>query len=216
MWGLISSISAQGEGNESLSDRVEVAIVSSLQKNPQALYLEVEADLYPQFKGLLTPSKGLIYAVLNSYAEKESGSWKLRAEDVASARREELNTMHALIETIGKRLGYSMRRQDKLLHWEENGISTRTFYVLASALLTRALHHAAPNTIIVIPGGRAALAAYKQERDPSLTTQLKKHKLVKYRLLRSLLDLPILTRETFEEQIASDPVEKSAGQMMMF
>jgi hypothetical protein len=46
--------------------------------------------------------------------------------------------------------------------------------------------------------------------------RLKKYKLVKYRLLRSLLEVPILTRETFEEQIASDPVEKSKGQMMMF
>ena len=88
--------------------------------------------------------------------------------------------------------------------------------VLASALLTRAVQNSTPNTIIVIPGGRAALAAYKQERDPSLALQMKKHRLVKYRLLRGLLDLPILTRETFEEQIASDPVEKSAGQMMMF
>ncbi len=216
MWGISPSISAQGENSESLSDRVEMAIVSYLQKNPSALYLEIEADLNPRFKGLLTPSKGLIYAILNSYAEKDSGSWKLRAEDVSSARRDELKTMHTLIETIGGRLGYVTRREDKTLHWEENGISTRTFYVLASALLTRALLNSAPNTVIVIPGGRAALAAYKQERDPSLAAQMKKHRLVKYRLLRSLLDLPILTRETFEEQIASDPVEKSAGQMMMF
>jgi len=195
---------------------VEMAIVHFLQKNPKALYLEIEADLYPRFPGLLTPSKGLIYAVLNSYAEKESGSWKLRAEDVASARREELNTMHALIETIGKRLGYVSRRQDKTLQWEENGITVRTFHVLASALIGRAVQNSAPNAILVIPGGRAALAAYKQERDPSLMAQVKKRRLVKYRLLRSLPDLPILTRDTFEEQIASDPVEKSAGQMMMF
>jgi hypothetical protein len=39
---------------------------------------------------------------------------------------------------------------------------------------------------------------------------------VKYRLLRSLSDVPVLTRETFEEQIASDPLEKSKAQMMMF
>jgi hypothetical protein len=216
MWGLSPSTSTQGNAGESLSDRVEMAIVSYLQKNPNALYLEIEADLNPRFPGLLTPSKGLIYAVLNSYAEKDAGSWRLRNEDRASARRDELNTVHTLIGTIGKRLGYATRREDKTLHWEENGISTRTFYALASALLTRALLNSTPNTVIVIPGGRAALAAYKEERDPSLATQMKKHKLVKYRLLRSLLDLPILTRETFEEQIASDPVEKSAGQMMMF
>ena len=214
MWG--SSISARSAQNESLSDRVEMAIVNYLQKNHKVIYLEVEEALYPQFTGLQTPSKGLIYAVLNSYAEREAGHWNLRAEDIASARRKELNNIYALIETIGKRLGYKTRKQDKLLFWEENGKRARTFNVLASALLGRALHNAAPNTIIVIPGGRAALAAYKQERDPALAAQLKKYKLVKYRLLRSLLEVPILTRETFEEQIASDPVEKSTGQMMMF
>lgn len=224
MWGLSPSTSAPstvaqgGEGRESLSDRVEMAIVNYLQKNPSVLYLEIEAELYPRFPGLLTPSKGLIYAVLNSYAEKDSGSWRLRAEDLASARRDELKTMYALVETIGGRLGYATRREDKTLHWEENGLTTRTFQVMASALLGRALQNSTPaqRTVIVIPGGRAALAAYKEDRDPSLAAQMKKHRLVKYRLLRSLLDMPILTRETFEEQIASDPVEKSAGQMMMF
>ncbi len=214
MWGL--SLDTRPSGTESLSDRVEMAVVNYLQKNQTVIYLEIEADLYPRFTGLLTPSKGLIYAILNSYAEREAGQWKLRTEDVASARRAELNNIYILIEKIGARLGYKTRKQDKILYWEENGKIARMFKVLASALLGRALQDATPNTLLVIPGGRAALAAYKQERDPSLAAQLKKHRLVKYRLLRSLLEVPILTRETFEEQIASDPVEKSAGQMMMF
>jgi hypothetical protein len=83
-------------------------------------------------------------------------------------------------------------------------------------LVHRALEQTEEQTVIVIPGGRAALVAYKQERDPSLRERLKKRRLVKYRLVRSLSEVPILTRETFEEQIASDPVEKSTGQMMMF
>ena len=73
-----------------------------------------------------------------------------------------------------------------------------------------------PDTILVIPGGRAALAAYKLQRDPALAAQLKTRRVVKYRLLRAILEVPILTRDSFEEQIASDPVEKSTGQMMMF
>jgi len=212
LWGFEPS----AENIESLSDRVEMAIVNYLQKNHEALYLEIEEDLYPRFTGLLTPSKGLIYAILNSYGEREAGYWKLRAEDIAGTRRAELNNMYKLIESIGKRLGYKTRKQDKLLYWEENGSPVRIFNVLASALLGRALQDAALNTIIVIPGGRAALTAYKLERDPSLAAHLKKHQLVKYRLLRTLLEVPILTRETFEEQIASDPIEKSSGQMMMF
>src|SRR5215211_641575 len=66
--------------DDSLSDRVEIAIVSFLQKNPDCIYLEIEDDLYPRFPGLLTPSKAIIYAVLQSYAERNGAAWKLRAE----------------------------------------------------------------------------------------------------------------------------------------
>ena len=214
-WSLHFGGGAQAK-SESLSDQVEVAIVTFLQKNQHAIYLEVEDELYPRFTGLLTPSKGLIYAVLNSYAEKESGGWKLRAEDLASARRSELNDIFALIEAIGRRLEYKTNRTDKTLTWLENGKPIRSFYVMASALFGRAIETTAPDTILVIPGGRAALAAYKLQRDPALAAQLKTRRVVKYRLLRAILEVPILTRDSFEEQIASDPVEKSAGQMMMF
>ncbi len=221
MWGLSTaprspSTALRSAQEEALSDLIEIAVVTYLQKNPNAIFLEVEEDLYPRFPGLMTPSKGLIYAVLNSYAEKNGSSWKLRDEDVASARREEMKNVFALLERIGKRLNYQSSRDDKVLTWKDNSQTVKKFNVLASALLNRALEQADEQTVIVIPGGRAALAAYKQERDPSLKARLKKYKLVKYRLLRSLFEVPILTRETFEEQIASDPVEESKGQMMMF
>ena len=204
---------------ESLTDRVEVAVVNFLQKNPDSIFLEIEDDLYPRYPGLLTPSKGMIYAVLNSYAEKDGASWKLRAEDVASTRRKELNQMMALIDKIGRRLGYHTRKQDKLLIWDEKGKVARVFSVLASALVGRAIAETSyppEQTLLVIPGGRAALIAYKAQRDPALAERLKNVRLVKYRLLRALAEVPILTRETFEEQIASDPIEQIKGQMMMF
>ncbi len=204
---------------ENLTDRVEVAVVNFLQNNPDSIFLEIEDDLYPRYPGLLTPSKGMIYAVLNSYAEKDGASWKLRVEDVASTRRKELNQMMALIESIGKRLKYRTRRQDKLSIWEEKGKVARVFSVLASALVGRAIaktSYPSEQTLLVIPGGRAALIAYKVQRDPALAERLKNVRLVKYRLLRALAEVPILTRETFEEQIASDPIEQTKGQMMMF
>lgn len=205
--------------DESLSDRVEVAIVTFLQKNPNSIYLEIEDDLYPRFPGLLTPSKAMIYSVLNSYAEKAGAAWKLRPEDVASARRNELITINAMIEAVGKRLGYATRKQDKNFLWIENDQIKYVFYVLASALVGRAIletPHLPVQTLIVIPGGRAALAAYKAQRDPALAARLKNYRVVKYRLLRTLVEVPVLTRETFEEQLATDPLEKSKAQMIMF
>jgi len=213
---------AQGGGpaqDESLSDRVEVAIVTFLQKNPNSIYLEIEDDLYSRFPGLLTPSKMMIYSVLNSYAEKDGAAWKLRPEDVASARRNELITINAMIEAVGKRLNYATRKQDKNLLWVENDQVKYVFYVLASALMGRAIletPHPPEQTLIVIPGGRAALAAYKAQRDPALAARLKNYRVVKYRLLRTLVEVPVLTRETFEEQLATDPLEKAKAQMIMF
>ncbi|MCL4274041.1 MAG: hypothetical protein KJZ77_09235 [Anaerolineales bacterium] len=221
MWGVVSVRPTNAgysttEKGESLSDRVEVAVVTYLQKNPNPLFLDVEEDLNKQFTGLMTPPKGLIYAVLNSYAEKDGGGWALRAEDVASVRRDEMKNMFGMLEKIGQRLNYVSSKDDKVLTWNENGKTARKFYVLASALVHRALDTSDEQTVIVIPGGRAALVAYKQERDPLLKERLKTRRLMKYRLVRSLAEVPILTRETFEEQIASDPVEKSTGQLMMF
>ena len=212
LWGT----GADQPKDESLSDRVEMAVVGYLQKNPKAIYLEIENELYPKFTGLFTPSKGLIYAILTSYAEKESGCWKLRAEDAASARRAELKDISALLESFGNKLEYKVRRDDKLVHWEQDGESVLSFYVMASALISRALDAVTPETVLVVPGGRAALIAYKQNRDPSLAARLKRHRVVKYRLLRAISDVPILTRELFDAQIASDPLEQSSAQMMMF
>lgn len=201
---------------KSLSDRVEMAIVTFLQKQNEAVYIEIETDLYPRFPGLLTPSKGLINAVLNSYARKDGARWKLREEDHPLARRTEMKNIFGNLETLGKRLNYQWQKNDEELIWKENNKTVKKFHVLASALVKRALENADERTVIIIPGGRAALVAYKQEHDPSLKERLKKHPLVKYRLLRSLLEIQMLTRETFEEQIASDPVEASTRQMMMF
>src|SRR6266498_3227571 len=205
--------------DDSLSDRVEVTIVSFLQKNPQCIYLEIEDEVYARFPGLFTPSKAMIYAVLDSYAERNAGVWILREEDVASARRSELETVRTYLEQIGTRLGFTTSKENRNYLWQENG---RTYYVLhifASALVRRAVAetpYPPEQTILVIPGGRAALVSYKEQRDPALAKRMENYRVVKYRLLRTLIEVPVLTRETFIEQIASDPLEKSQAQMMMF
>ncbi len=224
LWGLSihpepSREATDNSQDDSLVDRVEIAVVSFLQKNPNSIYLEIEDDLYPRCPGLLTPSKAMIYAVLNSYAERNSGAWTLRAEDIASARRNEFNAIRTMLETIGRRLGYSTVKQDRHYLWQENDQTVYAFHILASAVIRRVITetpYPPEQTILVMPGGRAALAAYKAQRDPVLAARIKQYRIAKYRMLRTLVDVPVLTRETFEEQIASDPLEKSKAQMMMF
>ena len=96
---------------------------------------------------------------------------------------------------------------------------TRANLVLFAALIGRALAgtpYPPEKTVIVIPGGRAALVTYKAQRDPSLAARIKEVQVVKYRLLRTLVNLPVLTLETFEEQVTGDPLERSKPQMILF
>jgi hypothetical protein len=217
LWGLGQE--HENSGRDSLADRVEIAVVTYLQKHPNSIFREVEQDLYPRLPGLLTPSQGMIYAVVSSYATRENGIWKLRGEDRASARREELTQIASRIEAIGRRLGFYTRKQERHYLWEQNGSVERTFTILASALIGRALAETRvppEQTVIVLPGGRAALVVYKLQRDPSLAARLRGVQVVKYRLVRLLVDLPVLTRQAFEDQVAGDPLERSRSQMMMF
>ncbi len=98
---------------ESLADRVERSVVTYLQKHPSSTLLELEGGIYPEFPGLLTPSKALVGAVLESYGMEEAGCWSLRDEDSASQRRAELKKMAVLLETIGKRLEYTTEQIDE-------------------------------------------------------------------------------------------------------
>ncbi|HTP03074.1 MAG TPA: hypothetical protein VMJ64_16985 [Anaerolineales bacterium] len=204
---------------ESLADRVEIAVVNYLQQHPDSIYLEIEDELCRQFPGLLTPSKALLYAVLDSYADKRGASWRLRPEDTSAARRLEIGSMTGLVEAVGKRLRYGTRKQDKWLVWEDSRKPVQMFYTLASALVGRAIvSNPYPDVqpVLVVPGGRAALIAYKQQRDPVLAQQMKAYRVTKYRLWRAISQLPILTRATLEEQLLTDPVLQAEGQMMMF
>jgi len=205
---------------EPLADRVERAVVTFLQKHPSSTLLEIERSLYPEFPGLLTPSKALVGAVLDSYGVQEDGRWRLRDEDRASQRRTELKKMSGLIGTIGERLGYKTEQVSENAYiWMNEGETVRVFYLLVSALTGRILtenQYPLEKCLLVLPGGRAGLLAYKENRDKKLRQQLEGWHIVKFRLLRSLEEIPVLTRQTFEEQLISDPIEQTQGQLMMF
>jgi hypothetical protein len=74
----------------------------------------------------------------------------------------------------------------------------------------RLLRSAAPppgRNILVLPGGRAGLLAYKLERDPALRAMAEGWRVLKFRHLRLLADIPGLTRDRWEKELSSDPLE---------
>lgn len=216
LWGLASDI---GQA-EPLPDRVEMELVRFLARNPNCTLVEIERGLYPHFPGLVTPPRALTGAVLASYGVEREGRWCLRPEDLPAARRVGLEEIASLLGVIGGRLSYvTSRPEPRLLLWKDGDNLAYAFYLIASAITGRIFAcrpYPPAQSLLVLPGGRASLLAYKLRRDPLLRQKAQGWRFIKFRLVRSLADIPVINRQTWDEQVNSDPVEQTVGQMMMF
>ena len=217
LWGL----SEWNAERESLPDRVEIFIVRYLQKNPAAQLRDLETDLNVELTGLLTPSLGLMRAVLTSYALETEGSWSLRPEDQASSRRADLEEAATALTALAARLGFSLERNEspqRLILWHDSGKAVYAFYLLASAMAGRILRqnpNPAELSLLVLPGGRSGLLAYKLNRDPGLRSLAERWRVLKFRNLRRLAGITALSRVRFEEELSGDPIEPPE-QMKLF
>jgi len=155
----------------------------------------------------------MLRAVLASYAQETRGSWSLRPEDTPSTRRGDLESAAQALIAIASRLGYHAVQQDepqRLILWQEGSRTAYAFYLLASAVVGRILRQnpdPAGNSLLVMPGGRASLLSYKLQRDPTLKKTAEPWRTIKFRTLRRLAETTPLTRETWEKELASDPIE---------
>jgi hypothetical protein len=215
LWGLSLEIGSA----ESLSDRVEMAVVNYLIQHPDCSFGDILHDLSTRFPGLLTPSLGLVKAALTSYAEQVNDRLKLRREDWPSARKAELTQMADLIQSIGERLDFVTDRIDeRTLVWEAGETSEYVFFLKASAILDQAFMkspHPRKRSLMVIPDARASLLEYKIRRDPSLAVRLEGLRVMKFRLVRALAEQPMLDRDTFETQISGDTDQERRGQLRL-
>jgi hypothetical protein len=218
LWGL------KDWGSEAipLPDRVEMEAVKHLQEHPEATFQELEAVLCRELPGLLTPPLGLLREVLASYTTANGERWSLRPEDGARQRRADLDEAAQSITRIGERLGFGMRVEDEPVRricWEREGEECYIFHLLASAVAGKALRAnpcPAERCLLVLPGGRAGLLMAKLRRDPTLIALWSQGwRALKFRLLRRLAEMPDLTLERFEQELATDPVT-APEQMKMF
>jgi hypothetical protein len=221
-----------------LADRVEVALVRFIQGHPGCSLLELDNALCEAFPGLLTPDLELIQVCLESYGEQQpanSGRWSLRAADLPAARRFDLDTARGMIVRLGDQLGFVQSTpedgqaypgkpasQMPYAWLDRSGEIHFIFYILGSATLGEViLQKGAPSSpeaarVIVLPGSRANLAAYKLQHDPHLAQEAENGwRIVKYRHLRHLAESPFLTPEIFREQLGLDPITYTAPQMRL-
>jgi hypothetical protein len=206
-----------------LIDHLEEHVYGHLVKTTTTTAENVKNMAYQALPGIFTPQDDLILNCLASYAElvdPQLHQWAIRESEQPAVREAD---KEALLESLGRiahRLGFRVSGQ-QTLYWHDDydPIPTYRFHIMTSAILSPYLSVNAPparTNILVIPGSRANLLAYKRQRDPILQGRLDRDFIViKYRLVRDLEVNPLLSRELFKDLIHADPPEYRATQLAL-
>jgi hypothetical protein len=207
-----------------LIDHVEKKIVQHLVESKTTTPQDLKKHIYQAFPGIFTPEDSFMINCLDSYAEPvnpNSHSWKLRENEIPAKRRTDITAILKSLIHIAHRLDYQTKEHNPLLWYEGNALQpSYRFSVFASAIVSQHIYQntqKAQTNILVLPGSRANLLAFKKQRDPVLKQTLDHGFLiVKFRLVRDLEANPLLNRSLFKDQISSDPLEYQSSQLVLF
>lgn len=216
-----------------LADRVDSFVYNALCRAEHGSEESLASAVYAAFPGLLTPPLSLVRACLASYGlEEPGGLWRLRPEDAPAARVAEQDEIMALLLALGRRLGYEVRAiEPNDAHWRpyrviwlDEGRPARGFAIQTSAAIGPFLSISgfAPASMarhVLIPGGRAALVAYKLQQVPGWAEMIAGGgwQFIKNRHLRRLASLADLDRSGFAARLGLDPIgEQPETQLPLF
>lgn len=205
------------------ADRAERALVDALQEQPLLATKAAQAAVNLKLPGLQTVEMEMMQAILESYADPTPDyiAWSLRAFETRTAREQDLKTIFGLIESLANRLGMARESKTNSIVWlGQDGSPEFSFFPIITAEFSELLihHQELPGKkLIVLPGSRSNLAAFKLRRDLHLQSlKTESWSIVKYRQLRNLNDNPLLTLELFASQITGDPPEYRSTQLALF
>ncbi len=133
---------------------------------------ELLLQIYQHFPTYLTPDRALVATVIHSYAEDiHFERIRLRAEDLADARRTEVDEVCQLLRQLGGRFGAEVSavthlEEQRQIVWSKSGVTVYFFVVQTTAQIMPML--GSDSGVLVIPGGRATLLQHKIARDARL------------------------------------------------
>lgn len=217
-WLVDSTGSAQ-----TAADRAESAILNALQNQPLLSVKDALAAVNLKLTGLQNIEMELVQAILESYADPtpDYKAWSLRHFEAKREREKDLKSIFELIESLANRVRMPREIKANSITWLGNdGAPEFTFFPIITTEFSDLLvsHQDLPGRkVIVLPGSRANLAAFKLRRDPHLQSlKTENWSIVKFRQLRNLNDNPLLNRELFASQITGDPPEYRSTQLALF
>jgi hypothetical protein len=201
-----------------LSDRVEAAVLEWLTHNGECFESDLMAELYRRFPDPLTPERAFIRLCLESYATERHPACGLCAKDQPSMR-------HAGDRGVAAELapwdapGLPVAEHAGQIVWSKERHQLFTFALSATAQLGAHLLAVRPprgQPVLVLPGGRGALAHTRLRRDARLRDAVSGGgwTFLKYRQLRSLVAQPGLSIVAFRDELGRDPLIEKEGQQM--
>jgi hypothetical protein len=154
--------------------------------------------------------------------EAGTDRWMLMKGETPSARRGDMQEMEMLLEKLGRRLGYAIKKKPprgdvRVFTWNTDEGPAYTFFISASGILSILVlsdPDPPPNPWIVLPGSRSHLVVYKLSQNVPLAQRIEEDwGFIKYRHLRRMVDDESVTRENLEERLALDPLQYDAPQL---
>jgi hypothetical protein len=205
-----------------LPDRVEMAVVNHLLKQPPSTLLEIDAAICHQFPGLLTPNPELLQVCLSSYGQQspdEEGKWTISPGDLPNVRRQDIEDISSLITEIGTELGYNVEAGMPILWRSSQDEIHYAFYIIVSAIISDIVFSTQSNpesSLLVLPGSRANLIAFKLANDVRLKNAIADGwRFMKFRLVRWMGENPVLNQVAFEEHVAKEILTYESPQLRL-
>ena len=209
--------STQAKIARPLADRVEESVLRLLQSQEVWTRAALESVVYAQYYDELSPEPALVAACIAAYTDGDAQDMlRLRAEDMAAARGAETRQVRGLLRQLGERLRFDVSQDEAGdIVWADAGTPAYLFRCTTTAALGPHLLATHPPTParrhLVLPGGRAALAALKLKRDPRLQQAVERDHwvFIKYRHLRRMA-AEINQRADIEVYLGLDPIVEQA------
>jgi hypothetical protein len=209
-----------------VSDRVEMEVVNCLLKYPKSTFYTLDQRICENTPSLAPPETELIQVCLESYGildPSEQRFWSIQDRDKPATRRKDIQVIAGMLEEIGTRLEYqtvSYEKPQKRIDWiDKSGGTPYTFYISASGVLGRYLlepETKGKKSIIVVPGSRANLVAYKLRTNPHLNLVFGQDwEFIKYRHIRQLVERSNLNQSNLDEQLSLDPLTYTKPQIRL-